>query len=246
MQALSERSSWSAQPPAQGAVVSLRKIEAGTATIMLHPLGELTVRQRVLPLARTITRFGSARLDRARRYDLTVQGLPATNPEQVTDQFAPAQFDDLTDDQKLSAPPFVDAKAGLRVRATGEGFPSGLLGVPFGYETVLIDELDPERPLAPPRTRPGAPYVMQDTTFARLWTQGAAARAATRQTGEEKFSAPARTVRLKEARFALADADDLTPAAADGKATGLDFMEAIAKAEKEERLEVVHEFELVR
>jgi hypothetical protein len=244
-QALSERSSWSAQPPGQGAVVSLRKTEEAAVAVMLHPLGELTVRQRVLPLARSISRFGSARLDRPRRYDLTIQGLPATAPEQVTDQFAPAQFDDLTDDQKLSAPPFVEAKAGVRVRASGEGFPKGLLGVPFSYETVLIDELDPERPLAPPRSRPDAPYVLQDTTFARLWSQGAAARAATRGTGEEKFSAPARTVRLKPSRYALAGADDLKPAAANGKATGLDFTEASAVAERDEQLEVVHEFELV-
>jgi hypothetical protein len=61
-EALGDRRNWSsALPQSEPAIVSLRD-SATTATQRVHPLAQLTVRQRVVPLNRPVTRFGNAPL----------------------------------------------------------------------------------------------------------------------------------------------------------------------------------------
>jgi hypothetical protein len=87
----------------------------GAADILLHPLGTLLVKENVVPLNMDISRFGQAAPAGERRF--TITGVTVGEEQQVgrpvRDFFAPAQFLELTDDEKLSRPSFEPMDAGV-------------------------------------------------------------------------------------------------------------------------------------
>src|SRR4029079_2413512 len=109
LSALADPHNWSAAiPGAASTLVSLRDVPADGA-VLLHPLGDLTVRQRVVPLGIEIGKFGSGMVTGQRRFDVAVLGAdgnPAPGVTNVLDQFAPAQFLELSDDKKWQRPSF--------------------------------------------------------------------------------------------------------------------------------------------
>jgi hypothetical protein len=119
LEALREPGNWATQlPPAEHPVTAIRDTGAG---LYIHPLADLQVRQRVVPLDREITRFGSTAVAGDRRFTLAVlaaNGAVLTDEQAgvtpVDDFFAPAQFTDMTDDEKLVAPAFEPMQAGIR------------------------------------------------------------------------------------------------------------------------------------
>jgi hypothetical protein len=137
--ALRDARSWEAQLPVGGeALVTFRSL-APASQVLAHPLGSLRVRQRVVPLERTLERFGSEVPAGARFFRVTgatVAGAGAET-EPLEDLFAPAQFTALTDDQKLSQPSFVAMRAGVRVgeRDVAHGPP---LGVDVVFEQTVL------------------------------------------------------------------------------------------------------------
>ena len=74
---------------------------------MLDPLGQMRVKQQVVPLntARDIDIFGGAPVAGARRFTVTRDaGRRRTLPRAAHKApFAPAQFFEMTDDEKLAA-----------------------------------------------------------------------------------------------------------------------------------------------
>ena len=91
-----------------------------TAPLVLDPLGQLRVRQQVVPLntARDIDTFGGAPVAGARRFAAhrhpERHAAAAATP--LTAPFAPAQFFAMSDDEKLAAPSFESMDAGMRLR----------------------------------------------------------------------------------------------------------------------------------
>lgn len=88
---------------------------------IMDPFGSLTARQRVVPLDECIDRFGRLPLGRPgtrERWEIVGFGFgtaPAGTPfEVVEDQFAPAEFQTLTDDQQLGQPAFRSFHSGAR------------------------------------------------------------------------------------------------------------------------------------
>ena len=73
--ALADPRNWSARPP--DAVVTLRDTPLD-GDVLLHPLGDLAVSQRVVPLGIDIDRFGSAAVAGDRRFDVAVVGPDGT------------------------------------------------------------------------------------------------------------------------------------------------------------------------
>ena len=119
VEALERRESWSAQTPQLGErpIVKLRPIEPGDTEIVVHPLGSLTVRQRVLPLDLTIEQFGHLPLAEGARSSYTIKGAtvgdqPAPTMSEVRDHFAPGEFFALTEEEKLTRPAFEPLQAG--------------------------------------------------------------------------------------------------------------------------------------
>jgi hypothetical protein len=133
---------WSATLPEQGQLLVLlkRKIEIAENEILAHPSATIQFEQRALPLAVTIQRFGAAKPKDENFFD--VVGVSAASDlaaDRVESEFAPAQFFELTEDQKMSAPSFRNEKSGLR--ANGAALVRFEEATPreFRYEDKAID-----------------------------------------------------------------------------------------------------------
>ena len=85
--------------------------------VLLDPAGALRIAQRVVPLDQPITRFGGAPLGPHGQLSLGPLSAfgNATPRARRREEFAPAQFLDLTDAEKLSLPSFSRFDAGVEL-----------------------------------------------------------------------------------------------------------------------------------
>lgn len=183
--ALADPRNWSAQlPPAGQSAITLRQLTPAADELLAHPLGTISVTQRVAPFGVELTRFGAAPVQGDKRFDVTaftVAGAsPATDP--LLEDFAPAQFREMSDHQKLSSPSFERREAGRKLRAPGMSFDaSSRTPMVLEYETAILDAPD-----AP--TRRQDPEAMTAADLIRLSATSAAALADTRNTGSGRFT----------------------------------------------------------
>ena len=117
-EALGNPGNWVGQlPDGQRPMVTLREKPGAATEVLLHPLGTLTVKQSVVPLDIDISRFGQAAPAGARRF--TISSVSLGEQSQTTDPvkefFAPAQFFEMSDDEKLSRPSFEPMAAGVSI-----------------------------------------------------------------------------------------------------------------------------------
>ena len=196
---------WSAVPPAAGTVVSVKDATGGS-DIVAHPLGSVTLHQRVLPFAKTISRFGGAvPLTGDSTFTLSSIKIGGQGNGAFTaffEDFAPGQFENLTDDQKLARPAFESMQAGGSPQDAGlklptpstTGQPPGQLVEP-GFDELIIDDLaNPSQPLTI-----AGPRGIDPSVAARMrWRQGDTFRHANTD-----------PVRVKPERFVLASANTL-------------------------------------
>ncbi|WP_369133621.1 DUF6603 domain-containing protein [Modestobacter sp. I12A-02662] len=185
--ALRDPRNWSAQLPPDGeSLVTLREIPAATNMLLVHPLGVLALTQRVAPLGIELQRFGTSRVTGATTMSLGPLRVGATEAvtEPTEEYFAPAEFLDLTDDQKLSQPSFVRWVAGRRVMVAGvDRDTSPPVEAVLAPRTVVVDE--PDGPV-----RKDLPVPVDPDTLRRTMAVGAAADALTRRTGPGRFAGP--------------------------------------------------------
>jgi hypothetical protein len=194
--ALSDSGNWSGQlAEADRRAVALREV-AATVQIVLHPLGRLSVKQNVVPLELEISKFGNTTPAGARLFtinSLTLDGNE-TQFSRVKDFFAPAQFLDLSEDEKLAAPSFEAMTAGIIVGAESFLFTRNadilkdsniLEDDKNGYETIIVDkEFEAENP----KPRKSQRLFFIDAEFLdRNISLGAAARSDIRRTGSAKY-----------------------------------------------------------
>lgn len=124
-------------------LVTLRPLDAGEAgKLLLRPDGALTVRQKVVPLDFTIAMFGNCEPDGDRRFTIKQvrmggQIVPQTI---LRDEFAPAQFESLSDAQKLSRKSFEMMPSGIRTSGTGlSAATSAAVGRDIDYAVKIVD-----------------------------------------------------------------------------------------------------------
>jgi hypothetical protein len=183
----------------------LRSITADPSTLVMLPIGTLNVREIVAPLDLQITKFNNATPSDGNEFgiaDVTVNGVPVTTTPKQED-FAIAQFTDMSDADKVSAPSYELLDAGI-----------SLGDVPLSngrdaertieYQDRYID--DYQKP-----SRLGGLYRMSAQVHAALSAAGAAAAAPSRTTGVRAFepvgSSP---IEVNRAAYVLASTDDLT------------------------------------
>lgn len=152
--ALTDARNWQpVLPQAQPRVARLAPAAAGAGELLIHPLAGLAVRQRVAPLGVLLARYGNAPIAGGlSRFQLHLNlANAATAP--LREAFAMAQYQVLSDGDKLARPSFEDADAGLQVQVDDFGFAAdAVLVVPAAvFEDRLID------PAAAPPAAPRAP-----------------------------------------------------------------------------------------
>jgi hypothetical protein len=205
--ALAERANWTATlGAAEQKMVSLREGARG-GELTIHPLSRLSVRQNVVPLNVDIARFGNARPSGERRFEVSKafvndveQGI-----EPVSDHFAPAQFFDLTDDDKLTRPSFEKMRAGLQLGSDKPAFGAPLTTA-MDYEEIIVDPLKNES------VRSAEPFKLNAIRLAQTLHLSAVGRSELRRAGTSKYSAAGIELKLDDRLYALASIDDLSVA----------------------------------
>ncbi len=91
-------------PTSNRLLVSLRKLDAEESGFVLHPLGVLRVSQRALPLEITLDKVGAQKPSDVKRLSLVATGGALEKKNDAFEKFAPAQFQDFSDAEKLSRP----------------------------------------------------------------------------------------------------------------------------------------------
>jgi hypothetical protein len=266
--ALADARSWHAElPAAQARIVSVREKAAPGGAIRAHPLGVLTVRQSVVPmnLARDIDKFGDSPVAGARRFAVTSITLGTQTQTQgiaaVREDFAPAQYFEMSDESKLASPSYEPMDAGVRFGASDFTLGFGeRIDSPLEYETRIIDRQavapTPTAPTAPPAPAPPAlpRYALtEQRLYAQAW-HGAAGRSDLRRgvptAPDEAPAAP--YVAIRPSAWSVAAADTLralplapTEPGAQALRSQLTFAEALAFTRGTKQRQLVRELELV-
>ena len=183
--ALQDAKAWQAQlPTGMDQLVGLRQ-PAGEE-VLLHPLGTLSVRQTVVPLnlTRDIDRVGTGTPSGDRKFSVTgtAIGTKSQGKNGVSELFAPAQYFDMRDEDKLAAPSFEAMDAGVTfgdaAYTAGPGKTS-----PFEYTDIVIGA-DGNPVLQPDPYRQDGPTVLVMTFVS------AAGASRIRRPVEKRFAAP--------------------------------------------------------
>jgi hypothetical protein len=208
--ALEDPRNWRPTAPAPSLhVVTIRQPKHGE--VLFEPIGGAEVHQKVVPLNRRITKFGEAppsgAFDRFTVNTVRVgQGQPGT-PSFVTDFFAPAQFEQMSDADKLSRPAFERMDAGVVVASTAVAIGTRAIGENATFQTIIVDDPDAEPD----------PYVMPEKRVLAGAAMSAAAQGPLQSMGTERFAPPwaqESPAKLADEEYVVVRSDTLFPPAA--------------------------------
>ena len=211
LKALNDARSWTAVLP-EGSTrgVSFSAPKPDDTTLYVHPTGQLTVRQTVVPLSTPITKFGSARPSDGNEFKITTATLTQTGPATpvnttpVSDPFARAQFEDMNDGDRLAAKSYEPFASGVTLGdpAVEAGNQSTL---DLHYETQIIDDV-----FMP--ARKGALYHVGLELQGALAKHGAGELSPLRATGNARYKQPGMTspIATPTPGFVITSIDDLS------------------------------------
>ena len=132
---------WKAElPPESNLLVSLRKLNEATDLLVLHPVGVLRISQRAIPLDLTLDKIGSQKTTGANKFSVSVNTVNLGLKGKVDEQFAIAQFQNMSDAEKLSRPSYQPNPGGVDVSVSGNQLKtSGTVKRIVRYELITID-----------------------------------------------------------------------------------------------------------
>jgi hypothetical protein len=164
---LLQPASWHAALPDRERLVTFRE-ETPKGQIKIHPLSLLTIKQNVMPLGIRVSKYGNAPIaGGAKEFRVTEVevGSRVVNTTAVRDHFAPGQFKEMTDDERLSSPSFAMLEAGISIGADAPECGTAV-SIAAEFEETIIPEP------TPPESRPK--YTMEAGVLARVshWRGG--------------------------------------------------------------------------
>jgi hypothetical protein len=139
--AIRNAESWTAALPAHALEATTARASADAPPLLVDPVGGARLRERVVPLNRSLDKLGEAILTGAKRFDVTevrVGTGVTTRWNPTKDNFARAQFQDLSDAEKLSVPSFELMDAGIEFGSDAVSAGAGLTAE-LSYETRIVD-----------------------------------------------------------------------------------------------------------
>lgn len=208
--ALADIGNWQAALPTdKNLLVTLKQTDPGSGLIV-SPAGVLTISQKVVPLNIELEKFGSQKPSDASRFSIqqvTVGQAGATEPlttSVIREDFAPAQFFERSDTEKLTGKSFEKYDAGVRIRASEE------LKSEYAARRVVEYELfykDEQRVLIPSQE----PYHVELLTFEAWSVGGAVAQSALSRARKAKPADAPGEVKIVPEHFAVVFTRDMTP-----------------------------------
>jgi hypothetical protein len=257
--ALADSRNWEARTPdGRTMLVSLREVEVGNGQIVAHPFGIIRIAQKEVPLDIGIQKFGSQRSLDGNRFSIRQvqieqmdQGIPQ-EPEPlesiaIKEQFAPAQFFERSDTEKLSSKSFEKYDAGVQLSETEKMDLSYAAARAVSYEVYYKDSQRNQRLNRVPR------LVVPDLPSFNAWAvQGAISTSPLSHASKAKSTLAPKEVAVLQEPFLVVYASNLVlafPGAEAGSQAGANFLmrEMIQKDPTlEGQLQVVSAFEANR
>jgi hypothetical protein len=223
--ALQAPGNWSAALPAgMTPAASLIAPKPSDPTLIVYPMGTLSVRENVVPLDTPITRYGNATPSDGNLFaisDVEINGQETTR-QSFPEYFAPGQFNALSDADKLSSPSFIQCDAGVTI---------GSSAIDSGKDTartVVYDEKYIDSPMS--YSRPTGSYLMPVDITAALSRQGAGYVSPVMTSGLVKYSAGPATAAIttSEPSYVVANTNDLSVRSDISSASGVNYFQARA------------------
>lgn len=207
---LSKAETWRALPPGTNNLfVTLRGLPSEEAELILHPVGVLRISQRALPLAITLDRVGDQKPSDVSRLSIEVTSAGLARKDDAFEQFAPAQFQDLSDAAKLSKPAFQRERSGVELSAAGSDVrSSAMVKRVVRYEEIILDS-NFKRFARPVRNYTGS-------LFNFFLNGNAAARATVSRTSAVRLQPFAEKIDLVAETYTVAFQANNQPVAAEG------------------------------
>lgn len=238
-EALENAGNWVSQPPGgQRQMVTLRTKTAGAAEVNLHPLGLLRVKQNVVPLNMDISKFGQAVPSGARRFTITsvILGKESQPAKLIKEFFAPAQYLEMSEEEKLSRPSFEALAAGVElgsekfeITAESEDWLE-VEGIEF--ETFIVDKKGSEPRSGDTENRDNL-YKLSIAQLGKQSRFGAAGRSEIRRTGKEKYRAVIGKYKVVKEGWTVISSDESVEEMEAGEATS--YTEAAQTIERVKR-----------
>ena len=124
--------------------VSLRKLDEATENLLvLHPAGSLVLQQKLLPLKVNIDRIGNQKTEDIK--NLIIESVysndTALTIKEVNENFARAQYQNLSNDEKLSKPSFEKMQGGVEISMGANTIQNGkMVRKKIEYELTIVDK----------------------------------------------------------------------------------------------------------
>lgn len=253
--AFNDASNWVAEPPAgRHLLVSTREIVPPVGAppkVIAQPYGVLTVSQKVVPLNLTIEKFGALRPADGNRFSINGlqlgQSTTIANPDPAKEHFAPAQFFEKSDADKLADKSFERYDSGVRVLENGRLKTAYAAARQVRYELSYIDS---QRDTLEPQADKD-PFRPDATAFLTWAVQGATSKSDLSHARNRRPALAPEPVAVADERFAVVFEGDLQVVDA-GEGAGLTEAEAVARLRalqaadpvRHRKLQVVAAFEL--
>ncbi|HMJ46130.1 MAG TPA: DUF6603 domain-containing protein [Ferruginibacter sp.] len=148
---INKREQWSTVlSSGKNLLVSLRKFEeTDSPPLILHPSGSLVVQQKLLPLTVKFDKIGNQKTSDVQK--ITISKAVSAGVDlaisNVNENFARAQYQNLTDAEKLSKPSFEKMPGGISISDAGVNIKNGnMVRKKVEYEIIIIDK-EPQKPL---------------------------------------------------------------------------------------------------
>ncbi len=121
-------------------MVTLRELPGETAELILHPTGLLRVSQLAVPFDLKLDKVGNRAPSDVNRVTVSPPATGLTRSDDAYELFAPAQYRNFSDAEKLSQPAFGREKSGLILTAGDQDSKtSGMVKRVVRYEEIIID-----------------------------------------------------------------------------------------------------------
>jgi hypothetical protein len=215
-------------------MVTLRAVPVAANDVPLHPLGSLTVKQNVVPLNMDISRFGQTTPAEERRFTITdvfMDDHEQTAPA-VKEFFAPAQYFEMSDGEKLSRPSFESMTAGVAVVsdeiAIGAEADDWLEVEAIEFETIVVNKEQNES-----RRSASGRYELSRELLGKQSRFGAAGASELRRTGKARYSAGAPKYRITREGWSIAATADPAEQPAAGAGSYSEASQALRELKQE-------------
>ncbi|PBQ33648.1 hypothetical protein CNR22_18320 [Sphingobacteriaceae bacterium] len=127
-------------------LVTIREFNTSGPEVVVHPQGKLAVSQKIVPLDIDITRFGNCRPDPLGysyfslniSYDASTTNILQKDP--LKEYFAPNEFFNLSETDRLNSASFQELTSGLEVKSTSTALKGGKpRRRRYEYEQIIMD-----------------------------------------------------------------------------------------------------------